>query len=238
MKMTTRSTINTIAIGSIATMAMAFGAGNQAQAATISSLQNTGVGTYTLTGPTNNPISVSSLDNTAFPANIYNDVAYGANSYKGNNAISSWISPSANTNEETKGQDVAGQYTFSTTFDLTGMDLSSVVIAGKWVTDDQGAQIKINGVNTLASAVTNGFYNDGFTTFNLSSGFVSGINTLDFVVDNQALGYASLRVEIDSATANLAAASATDVPEPSDLLGTVFAFGSVVLIKRRLTKKN
>ena len=31
---------------------------------------------------------------------------------------------------------------------------------------------------------------------------------------------------------------ATTVPEPSDLLGTAMAFGSVVLLKRKMTKKN
>lgn len=91
-------------------------------------------------------------------------------------AGSVWIAP---TNGNVS--DPGGNYDYILTFDLTGLDPTSATVQGQWATDND-SEIFLNGVNT---GNTRGLW--GFTTlldFTLSSGFVSGINTLEFRVIN------------------------------------------------------
>ncbi len=87
MKMTTRSLINGVAVGGLSTIALSFGSIDRAQAATISTLFNTGVnatGTvtpgndinYTIAGSSfgATPLAVSA---TTFPATVYTHNGYG-----------------------------------------------------------------------------------------------------------------------------------------------------------------
>ncbi|HNQ87063.1 MAG TPA: immunoglobulin domain-containing protein [Verrucomicrobiota bacterium] len=76
-----------------------------------------------------------------------------------------------------------GNYTFRTTFDLTGYDLSKVRLSGGWAVDNGGVDIIVNGIN---SGIVN---NNGFaylTAFTLTEamGIVAGPNEVDFVVYN------------------------------------------------------
>ena len=126
------------------------------------------------------------------------------------NSVSAWICPTSGTHN------LSGIYTFRTTFDLTGFDISSASITGQWSTDDSGMDILINGVST---GYTNGSYSE-FTPFNINSGFVEGINTLDFVV-NDVLTIGGLRVELKG--------DANPVPVPASIVllggGLVFLAG-------------
>ena len=97
-----------------------------------------------------------------------------------NTVTSKWISPSANQSQEDGGNEV-GNYTYQTTFDLTGLDPGSASITGQWATDN-GGLIKLNGNSTGQTTGIEGF--GGFTPFSISTGFVSGVNTLEFVVNN------------------------------------------------------
>lgn len=70
-------------------------------------------------------------------------------------------------------------------------DLSSVVVGGQWGSDNNGIDILINGVST-------GQTNGGFvvmTSFDVTSDFVHGTNTLDFVFANAGAGPTGLRVD-------------------------------------------
>lgn len=102
----------------------------------------------------------------------------------GSNSMSSWISPSPDT---TGLSDGLGTYNYSyrTTFLLTGMNLATVRLAGRWATDNNGVNILINGVSTGQSN-TNQFAS--WTPFVITSGFVNGANTLTFVVNNGSPG--------------------------------------------------
>lgn len=73
--------------------------------------------------------------------------------------------------------------------------------------------ILING-NSLGFTTPSNAYAIGFFPFSISSGFVAGLNNLDFVVANSGGGPTGLRVEMNG-TANLLPAP---VPEPSALL--------------------
>jgi hypothetical protein len=76
------------------------------------------------------------------------------------------------------GQDW-GTYEYMTTFDLAGYDPSTVVLAGKWAVDQYGS-IYLNG--NLVASLSDGNWNNNLTSFNITSGFVAGTNTLTFYV--------------------------------------------------------
>jgi len=133
----------------------------------------------------------------------------------GNTATSQWISPAPST------LGGLGPFTYTTTFDLTGFDPSTAQISGFWSADDQG-EMFLNG-NPVASTpgVFSAPWNSLFA-FNITSGFIPGINTLSFFVPNGteipagAQGPTGLQVEITSATA---------LPEPSTMV--IFAMVSI-----------
>ena len=70
---------------------------------------------------------------------------------------------------------------FRTTFDLTGFNLSTVAITVSMAADNLVAGVYLNGAN-LGQSFT-GFFS--FYTFNITSGFNGGINTLDFYAQDQ-----------------------------------------------------
>jgi uncharacterized repeat protein (TIGR01451 family) len=126
-----------------------------------------------------------------------------------NNATSKWIAPQA----DQSGGNASGLYIFRTTFDLTGLNPSTAVITGQWTTDNNGVDILINGVSTGFTTPFEAF-SQGFFPFTINSGFVAGINTLDFVVNNGGLPI-GLRVEMSGAASPIDGAY---VPPPSDLV--------------------
>lgn len=124
-------------------------------------------------------------------------------SYVPNNASSQWIWENAN------GQPINVTRTFRTSFDLSGLDPTSAVITGVWGTDNSGLDILINSAST--GNTSGGF--GSLTAFNITSGFLPGVNTLDFIVRDTGV-ISGFRAEV-SGTADLLVAS---VPEPSLLL--------------------
>ena len=139
-----------------------------------------------------------------------------------NDANSKWITPAAATDHGSDGSapnPLAPRYTYRTTFDLTRFDLSTVQINGLWGTDDVGLDIRINGLST--GQVSGGF--SALTPFSITSGFVSGLNTLDFDLANTGGTFTGLRVDDISATGN-------PVPEPATM--TLFATGVLGLAAR------
>jgi hypothetical protein len=110
------------------------------------------------------------------PANV--DTA--GNGFQGgwlnNDALSQWISPpGANTSAAVP----PGDYTYQTTFTTNG-STAGMTLTGLWATDDTGADIIVNGVSQNEPN-PDGF--SEFTPFTIGN-LVSGVNTIDFVVDN------------------------------------------------------
>jgi hypothetical protein len=118
-----------------------------------------------------------------------------------NDSNSQYVAPEANQNFSVCCS--AGDYRYRTTFDLTGLDPSSATITGQWRSDDNGL-ILINGVSTDLTAPSN-----TTMSFTLSSGFIAGINTLDFLVTNTS-GPSGLRV--DELTGTAAGVSTSSFP--------------------------
>ncbi len=118
---------------------------------------------------------------------------------------SQWIAPATDTNGP------VGNYTYTTTFNLAGLNPATASLSGNWTTDNNGVNIILNGNNLGFTTSFTSFF--GFNNlFSATSGFVSGVNTLQFVVFNGG-GPTGLRVEI---TGN--AAPVNQVPEPGTLL--------------------
>lgn len=123
------------------------------------------------------------------------------------NSVSAWIAPSQNTIGAFNAS-----YTYETTFDLTGFNVSSATFGGQWAEDDFGGQILLNGFDIITSGYgtyTNITSFTVFSPFTLTSGFLQNVNTLAFVVTNRGGGPTGLRVEY--------AGTANSVPEPASL---------------------
>ncbi len=99
-----------------------------------------------------------------------------------NGPDSRWIAPQPNQNQSSDplGVNAEGDYTYQTTFDLTGYDLSRVSLVGTLAVDNTVTDVLVNGVST--GITSPGF--TAYTPFTITSGLVAGINTLDFVMNN------------------------------------------------------
>jgi hypothetical protein len=105
----------------------------------------------------------------------------------GDDSISTWIGVDNPVVGELAGP--PGLYDYRTTFDLTGFNPATASISGGWASDNDGVKILLNGLDRPQSsypAFAGGYAS--FTSFSISSGFVSGLNTLDFFVHNGGTG--------------------------------------------------
>jgi hypothetical protein len=102
-----------------------------------------------------------------------------------------------------------GAYNYQTTFSLTGFLASTAVITiNKISADDELLGVLLNG-NLVPITTPDQSYGTFFGPFTLSSGFVSGTNTLTFLTDNTHEGDQGLIVDMTG--------TATAVPEPASL---------------------
>jgi len=91
---------------------------------------------------------------------------------------SRWIAPQAS---QATGN-APGIYTFTTTFDLTGLDPATAQITGMITADNGTAAVRLNGGDL---GITAGGFNMFFPlTIPLGSPFVGGTNRLEFDVSN------------------------------------------------------
>ncbi len=144
----------------------------------------------------------------------------GAGYWLAPNATSGWITPLLGSGNTASGS--AGlAYTYQTTFNLTGINFSSLVINGKVTADNGISDILINGISTgfQYGGPNAGTYST-FADFTIGSGFHSGINTLTFDVINGG-GPTGLRTDF-SGTTFIAA-----VPEPSTYAMMLVGLGLV-----------
>jgi hypothetical protein len=202
--------------------ALAIAAISSAQAS-IAGLNNTGLGVGGTSDASYKLTAVSSDDGVATGVPTISTDQWPVNPWLANSGISKWITPTSTQSQSLDAWN-AGTYTYSLTFDLTGYNAASAWFTGR-VAADNSVVVKLN--NQEISSVA------GFTSwsdFSASSGFVSGVNTLDFVVTNwaQSSGNPSgLRVEF--ASSDVAAA----VPEPETYAMLLAGIALLGVVARR-----
>jgi len=208
----------------LAALALVAWAMPAANAATISTLYNTGVdagGTplaedsvdlhYTVTGGSSGPAAYVTTSAGGYPVGPW----------LGDTALSAWLAPATDTNGSFNTV-----YTYTTTFDLTGLDPLTAVITGMWAADDGFglSDIILNGVPT--GQLSGGF--STWTNFSLTSGFVPGVNTLAFQAQNSGGGPTGVRVEMNG----------TAAPEGGATVGLLgLGLVGVETFRRRLNKR-
>jgi hypothetical protein len=104
------------------------------------------------------------------------------------------------------GGNLAGSYTYRITFDLNGLDPATTEMSGKWAVNGAMPDVILNGKST--GLQIGPFEPDRLLRpFAINSGFISGVNTLDFLVTATgsagALSATGLRVELQGTTGQL-----------------------------------
>lgn len=134
-------------------------------------------------------------------------------------AGSAWIGPNSTTN--TASPDPVGLYYYSLQFDLAGFDPAKVQISGSWMTDNS-ASLYLNGNDTGFTKNAFGYKNLDY--FTLTSGFLPGLNSLEFRVWNEDVGPNPTGLVVAGLTAVL-------IPEPSTLSFILIGFSILFLRK-------
>lgn len=115
-------------------------------------------------------------------------------SYVPNGPASKWIGPRLNTNAFPGN--VAGTYVYRHEFVIDTTDPAGTALVGRWGSDNDGFDIRLNGVSLgIRRLVERAF--DTLAPFTISTGLVSGLNTIEFVVSNRPpTGATALRVDL------------------------------------------
>jgi hypothetical protein len=172
---------------------------------------------YTLTASPDSSFPPGSL----FAVNS-NAIGFVSGPWAGNGPNSRWIAPSAAAQNF-----AAGLYTYHTEFSLSGFNPSTASISGQWAMDDAATDLRLNGFSTgIVRSGSFNFFN--LTSFTISSGFLPGLNTLDFVIQNAPPNGSDpnpsgLQVALNG--------TATPVPEPGACM--LAALGFTICAARR-----
>lgn len=182
------------------------------------------VGSYTTTGASAFAVN----DNAQFPMNAY---------WIQSDSQSAWISPFG---RNTADASANGFYDYQTTFSLTGLISSTALISGQWAADNCGLDILINGHSTGQAMSCSGPNSyapfSSWTSFAITSNFVAGLNTIDFLVENYGQNGGNptgLRVEMSGT----ASASSSNPPVPEPLTLALFGSGIAGMGMLRRRKK-
>ena len=208
----------------ISVVALAAAALSSAQAASISGLVNTGVGAAG-TQDAHYALTVLSGTTVLSNSNAYvsaDNVWPVGKAWTANTTVSKWITPTSNVGDWLD-PDVNGVYDYRLSFDLSGYDASTAAFTGRFAADNS-VVVLLNG-----QQIASGHKFDTWLSFGASSGFTSGINTLDFIVTNGRQvddNPTGLRAEFLSSVA-------APVPEPETYAMLLAGLGLITYTARR-----
>ncbi|WP_181243816.1 PEP-CTERM sorting domain-containing protein [Chamaesiphon polymorphus] len=218
--MTTRSILSGVAVGGLSTLALSLGGFDRAQAATILLSENFGSGapfTEEITGSLNSSFNVTAgnvdIIGQGTGIDIYPSPPNG--NYLDLNGTTSGTIASVNSFTFLPGESATLTFDFGRNTELVTVPTSAQVFLGSTL------------LATLNDPVGSSFTAFSQTISNPTNG------TLRFASTNSGVR----GIVLDNIVLTSNPAATTAVPEPSDLVGTAFAFGSVVLLKRKLSKK-
>jgi hypothetical protein len=206
-------------------------AASQAQAGSITTLYSTGVDNAhaLLPASATDPhyTLITSADGTISPLPAPTFVsapgAPGSPPWAPNTSTAQFITPKS-------PEPINGAYNFSTSFDLTGFLPGTASITGKVGADDELVGVLLNGV-LVSPAITTPDEGYGSTlSFSITSGFKSGLNTLEFETMNTHEGFVGLFVDM--------AGTAAAVPEPASLAMLGIGLSGLFTLRRFLKKSS
>jgi hypothetical protein len=235
----------------LAALTACLGFSSFVSAAPITTLFNTGIATNDANGNPSSVVADAANDphytvtstpagpNAPFPAVVVdqNGGAYpftdgmGNTVWQADSSLSKWISIHAQENT-TEASSTATFYTYNTTFDLTGFVPSTAHITGKFYEDDIVQDILINSTS-LGVFQGGGNASGAGVSFNVSSGFVAGVNTLTFIIENYPTGISPNPTGLDVQMTG----TATALPEPASLAFGGITAGLMMLRKKHGAKK-
>ncbi|MDH0863001.1 PEP-CTERM sorting domain-containing protein [Mitsuaria sp. GD03876] len=205
-----------------------------AGAATIDGLVNTGAGLGAGAVDSHYSFSVVAGASTGLAGNGHvtdgNQAPFPT--WMGNNASSSWLIPTANQNDVFDTGSTSGVFKWTLTFDLSGFDASTASFSGRWAADNNGS-VLLNGHVISTLGAEKGFLD--WTAFTATTGFVAGLNTLEFVVNNIATAggnYTGLRAEFLNTNVNRSVVVPA-VPEPKTYALMLAGLGALGFLARR-----
>jgi len=141
-----------------------------------------------------------------------------------NNTTSRWISPN---NLNAAMTDPAGTYVYTQTFTLASAAQAREIV-GQWASDNSGV-LDFNG-SVVSTTGSSDF--GTWTPFTINSGFLTGVNTLTFTVNNTLSGPnqtpTGLRVEFASVT----------LPEAHEMTALSLMLGGLLLFGLKRRKAN
>ena len=140
----------------------------------------------------------------------------------------SWIGPSANQAlaNQPSGDPGNSSDTYRMAFSLAGFDASTAALNITMMSDN-GVTVLLNGSNVYQNGDGLAVLFTAPFSFSIHSGFVSGLNTLDFVVAN-AFGPTGIDVSMSG--------SATATPEPG-LAGLVAILTLLLIWRQRFVRR-
>lgn len=205
-----------------------------AGAAAIDGLVNTGAGLGAGAADSHYSFSVLAGASSGLSGNGYvtdgNQAPFP--NWMGNSGSSSWLIPTANQGDVYDTGSTSGVFKWTLTFDLTGFDASSASFTGRWAADNNGT-VLLNGHVISTLSAEKGFLD--WTAFTATTGFVAGINTLEFVVNNIATAggnYTGVRAEFLNSNVNQTVVTPA-IPEPQTYALFLAGLGALGFMARR-----
>jgi hypothetical protein len=203
---------------------------------------STGTATYTITSDTNGGLDAdftgTAVDVTSLPTGSF---AHLSSVTDGIDTSTQWIGPNADQDSEASSgvNRVSGTTVYTVTFNLTGFNLATASLIIDMGADDYVSSVVLNPTSTdlsLFSASGGEMWatGDDVRVGPTTTGFVAGVNTIQFTVPNFSGDGAGSCCGPTGLIAAVDVTASSSVPEPGTLGATgLCLLGLAVMLSRR-----